>query len=141
MEAIHERGQARRLDVSNVSLEQLQTLCREARVRPRFVQNRCFAAHGWDRRVRAFCAANDMIYQCFSLLTANRDVMASSVLAKIAKRHGRTAAQVVFRFALDVGMLPLTGTTDAQHMRDDLDATDFRLETEEIERVDRIDLS
>src|SRR3712207_7235718 len=41
--------------------------------------------------------------------------------SRIAQRHGRTVAQVVFRFALDVGMVPLTGTTDPDHMRADLD--------------------
>ncbi len=44
MEAIHSSGRARLLGVSNVTLEQLQDLCGKARVRPRFVQNRCFAA-------------------------------------------------------------------------------------------------
>ena len=43
MEAIHSSGRARLLGISNVTLEQLQSLCKEARVRPRFVQNRCYA--------------------------------------------------------------------------------------------------
>ena len=51
MEALHEGGRARLLGVSNVTLEQLDRLCREARVRPSFVQNRCYAARGWDRPV------------------------------------------------------------------------------------------
>ncbi|MDB5312327.1 MAG: morA, partial [Gemmataceae bacterium] len=51
-------------------------------------------------------------------------------------RHGRSAAQVVFRFALDVGMVPLTGTTAAAHMRADLDVLDFRLEPEEVELIE-----
>src|SRR5205823_6310904 len=67
MEAIHDSGRVRLLGVSNVSLEQLQALCEKARVRPRFVQNRCYAVRGWDRRVRQFCAANGLIYQGFSL--------------------------------------------------------------------------
>ena len=139
MEAIHDSGRARLLGVSNVSLEQLQSLCQEARVRPRFVQNRCYAVRGWDRRIREFCAANEMVYQGFSLLTANRDVMTRPELTKIAKRHGRTISQVVFRFALDVGMLPLSGTTDANHMRADLDVCDFCLKPEEIELIERLD--
>jgi diketogulonate reductase-like aldo/keto reductase len=49
MEPLHAGGRAWLLGVSNVSLEQLQALCRQARVRPRFVQNRCHAARGWDR--------------------------------------------------------------------------------------------
>jgi diketogulonate reductase-like aldo/keto reductase len=136
MEAIHDSGRASLLGVSNVSLEQLQALCREARIRPRFVQNRCYAATGWDRRIREFCAANSIIYQGFSLLTANREVMARPEMARIAHRHGSSVSQVVFRFALDVGMVALTGTTDAGHMRADLDVFDFRLRPEEVDLIE-----
>jgi diketogulonate reductase-like aldo/keto reductase len=138
MEACHDGGRVRLLGISNVTLEQLQLLCGEARVAPRFVQNRCYAAQGWDRHVRRFCAANELIYQGFSLLTANRQALASPELTQIAQRHGRTASQIVFRFALDVGMLPLTGTSNAQHMREDLGVFDFRLEPGEIERIENV---
>ena len=71
MEAIHVSDRVRMLGISNVSLDQLQCLCERARIRPRFVQNRCYAATAWDRRVREFCAAGDITYQGFSLLTAH----------------------------------------------------------------------
>jgi diketogulonate reductase-like aldo/keto reductase len=116
MEAIHDSGRVRFLGVSNVSLEQLQRLCQEARVQPRFVQNRCYATRGWDSRVREFCEANGLTYQGFSLLTANRDLMAHPEMARIAKRHGRTVSQIVFRFAIDVGMIILTGTSSVKHI-------------------------
>jgi diketogulonate reductase-like aldo/keto reductase len=138
MEAIHQSGRARLLGVSNVTLEQLQSLCRQARVRPFFVQNRCYAAQGWDRGVREFCAANGLVYQGFSLLTANRAVLAYPEMARIARRHGRSVAQVVFRFALDVGMVALTGTTDAEHMREDLEVFAFRLDPDEVGRIERL---
>ncbi|MDA1229964.1 MAG: aldo/keto reductase [Planctomycetota bacterium] len=138
MEVIHDSGRARLLGVSNVTLEQLQSLCHEARIRPRFVQNRCYAVRGWDRGIREFCAANDMTYQGFSLLTGNRNVITRPESVQIAKRHGRTVAQIVFRFALDVGMLPLTGTTDADHMRLDLDVFDFHLEPAELQTIERM---
>ncbi len=141
MEAVHASGRARLLGVSNVSLEQLRRLCQGARVPPRFVQNRCYAARGWDRAVRAFCAANGLVYQGFSLLTANREALARPELARIARRHGRSVNQVVFRFALDVGMIPLTGTTDPGHMRADLEVFDFRLGPEEVEQIERLALA
>lgn len=136
MEAIHDSGKARLLGVSNVSAEQLRLLCEKARVRPRFVQNRCYASRGWDRRVREVSTEHGLIYQGFSLLTANRDVLTHPEIARIARRHGRTVNQVVFRFALDAGMVPLTGTTDAGHMREDLAVFDFRLEADEMARID-----
>ena len=138
MEAIHSSGRARLLAISNVTLKQFQSLYKEARVRPRFVQNRCHAAQGWGRRIRQFCAANGVVYQGFSLLTANRKVTAHRQLIRMAERHGRTASQIVFRFAIDVGMVPLTGTTDAEHMREDLDVFHFRLEAKEVAIIDTL---
>ncbi len=132
MEAIHASGRARMLGVSNFNLEQLQCLWQEARVRPRFVQNRCYAVRGWDRPVREFCRVNGVVYQGFSLLTANRQTLAATDLAQIAARYGRTIPQMIFRFAIEVGMIPLTGTTDTEHMQADLEVFDFRLEPAEV---------
>jgi len=136
MEAIHDSGRVRLLGVSNITIEQLERLCQRARVPPRFVQNRCYAIHGWDRRVREFCAANGLVYQGFSLLTANRAALAHPKVAQIAKLRGRTVSQVVFRFTLEVGMVPLTGTSDAAHMKADLEVFDFHLEPEELELIE-----
>jgi len=138
MEAIHSSGRARLLGISNVTLKQLQSLCKEARVPPRFVQNRCYAAQGWDLLIRQFCAANGVVYQGFSLLTANRKVTAHHELIQMAERHGRTVNQIVFRFAIDIGMVPLTGTTDAEHMREDLDVFNFRLEPKEVAIIETL---
>jgi len=138
MEAIHASGRARLLGVSNVTLEQLQLLCREAQVRPRFVQNRCFAVLGWDRQVRQFCAENEIVYQGFSLLTANPEALAHPDMAQIARRHNRTPSQIVFGFALQVGMIPLTGTSDPEHMRMDLTAFDIELTPEEVALIERL---
>ena len=138
MEAIHDSGQARMLGVSNINLEQLVSLCDGASIRPNFVQNRCFAALNWDGRIREFCTANGIVYQGFSLLTANHEALMSSKVARIAASHGRTVPQIVFRFAIELGMIALTGTTDANHMRADLDVFGFHLEPEEIEQIERV---
>ncbi len=136
MEALHHSGQARRLGVSNVSLEQLTTLHQGSRVKPASVQNRCFAIHGWDRDVRAFCARQGIVYQGFSLLTANARELGSPAVVRAARRTGRTPAQVVFRFALQVGMLPLTGSSSPAHLQEDLACFDFELEPAEVRAIE-----
>ena len=138
MESLHAEGRVRLIGVSNFSLEQLQMLCAAARVPPRFVQNRCYATTGWDRGTRHFCQQHEMCYQGFSLLTANRPVLRSPVVRQVAVRLARTPAQIVFRFALDAGMIPLTGTTDAEHMKADLDVFDFQLQPDEITEIEQI---
>jgi diketogulonate reductase-like aldo/keto reductase len=123
MEALHASGRVRLLGVSNVSRAQLELLCERAKAPPAFVQNRCYARTGWDRATRELCARHGIVYQGFSLLTANRRELEQPALRAIATRLKLTPAQLVFRFAQQVGMLPLTGTTDPAHMREDLAAT------------------
>jgi diketogulonate reductase-like aldo/keto reductase len=138
MEEIADSGHARLLGVSNISLEQLERLCEGARIRPTFVQNRCYASRGWDRQVREYCVANNVIYQGFSLLTANREAIASAEVARIATRYQKSIGQIIFRFALDKGMIPLTGTSSFDHMHADLDVFEFELSSDEISRIERL---
>jgi len=126
------------LGASNVALDQLEQLCGIAAVPPTFVQNRCFAATGWDAEVRAFCRAHDIVYQGFSLLTANLDELRKRAFREIVQRVGRTPAQVVFRFALQIGIVPLTGTTSPAHMREDLAVETFELSAEDVARIERL---
>ena len=130
MESLFDNQLVRYLGVSNMSLNQLQIIFEGARIKPRFIQNRCFASQGWDRDVRQYCKEKDITYQGFSLLTANPYVMPA--IMPIANRLNMTPAQVLFRFAQQIGMIPLTGTSSSQHMSEDLslnfDLTDKELE-------------
>lgn len=138
MEALHDKGQSRLLGVSNFQRDQLELLVGNARVKPHFVQNRCFARTAWDRDIREFCADHAVVYQAFSLLTANREVLARPEVAATARRHQRTIPQIIFRFAVQVGMIPLTGTTDRTHMREDLEIFDFQLDDSEVHQLEHI---
>jgi diketogulonate reductase-like aldo/keto reductase len=138
MEELRREGRVHLLGVSNVSLEQLELLCARARVAPAFVQNRCYAGQGWDRAVRRFCRAHGIVYQGFSLLTANRAELGAPQVAAIARRLEATVPQVVFRFALGVGMLPLTGTSDRVHMAQDLASAQLELTAEELTTLEAI---
>jgi diketogulonate reductase-like aldo/keto reductase len=140
MEELYQSGKTKMIGVSNITAAQLAELCEEADVKPMVVQNRCFAVLGWDQEVREICQAYEVIYQGFSLLTANREVLADGEIQGIARGLNATPAQIIFRFAMQIGMLPLTGTTNEQHMREDLQAEQFTLSSEEIEGIERIAL-
>lgn len=135
MEALLDEGTVRRLGVSNVSAAQLRSLCEGAVVKPTFCQNRCYASRGWDAEVRRVCDDHGVVYQGFSLLTANRSVWHGAAVRALAARHGATPAQILFRFAQRMGMLPLTGTTDAAHMRADLAACGLALTGDELRTI------
>ncbi len=138
MEEFHAAGSVRFLGVSNVALDQLEELAKSAQVQPAFVQNRCFASTGWDKHIRAFCSEREIIYQGFSLLTANEKALKSAAFLDLVRRVGRTAEQVVFRFARQQGMLPLTGTTRIEHMRADLAVDEFDLSDDDLRLIENL---
>ena len=131
-------GRTRLLGVSNVSLRHLEQMSATGAEAPAFVQNRCFARVGWDRAVRAFCAQRSIVYQGFSLLTANPEVLQHPLVSRLAARLGATRPQVVFRFAQAVGMLPLTGTTDPEHMTKDLASRDLAPSADEVRAIESL---
>lgn len=141
IEALYRRGEARSIGVSNFSRDQLRELCDGADIAPQVVQNRCFARRRWDADVRALCREEGITYQAFSLLTANGEIARDRRFGEIAERRGLTPAQVVFSFALAVGMIPLTGTTKAEHMREDLACLDYELAGEDVELIENIAVS
>ncbi len=140
MEDLYRLGKCKIIGISNVMPGQLTELCERAKVKPMVVQNRCFAALGWDQEVREICRNHDVIYQGFSLLTANAQFLSAPEIQSICRRLGAGPAQVIFRFAMQIGMLPLTGTTSQQHMQEDLQAEKLELSGEEIQLIETIAL-
>ncbi len=128
----------RLLGVSNVSLEHLKQMEASRVELPAFVQNRCYARLGWDRDVRQFCREHNIVYQGFSLLTANQEVLNHPLIASIATSTGATPAQIIFRFANSIGILPLTGSTNAEHMKQDLAILSLKLPPEAMEAINSL---
>jgi diketogulonate reductase-like aldo/keto reductase len=133
-----EAGRARVLGVSNVSLRHLEQMVGYHGEAPAFVQNRCFARLGWDREIRAFCRNHHIVYEGFSLLTANPEVLQHPAVRKLAQTREATIAQIIFRFAQLVGILPLTGTTNPTHMAQDLESRHIDLSQDEIQQIESL---
>jgi diketogulonate reductase-like aldo/keto reductase len=140
MEALARARRVRLLGVSNISLHQLGRLCEHAAIKPAFVQNRCYASTGWDREVRRFCTQHAIVYQGFSLLTANSRELGSASVRAIAARLSATVPQVVFAFAVAARMLPLTGTSNPDHMTQDLGSGALRLTAADTQAIETVAL-
>jgi diketogulonate reductase-like aldo/keto reductase len=131
-------GRTRLIGVSNVSLDHLQQIAAAGSEPPSFVQNRCYASLGWDREVRLFCRERGVLYQGFSLLTANIDVVHHPMIAALASRLNATPPQIIFAFARALGTLPLTGTSSPEHMQQDLASVNLVLPSEAVHAIESL---
>lgn len=138
MEELYDQGLVKQIGVSNVTYAQLQNIYGFAKVKPTFVQNRCYARMGWDKEVRFFCQDNKISYQGFSLLTANKDELGRPLLQQLSEKYNKSIPQITFKFAQQLGMITLTGTTNPDHMVLDLKINDFELTPEEILQIEHL---
>lgn len=139
MEAIHDRGGARQLGISNCYDPALfQRLYQETRVKPSVLQNRFYADTGYDKELRAFCRERGIVFQSFWTLTANPQILRSRVVQELARTYRKTEAQIFFRYLTQTGIVPLTGTTSDQHMQEDLAIFDFEIAADALPRIEAL---
>ena len=131
-------GRTRAIGVSNVSLSHLEQMVAAGTENPAFVQNRCYASLGWDREVRHFCRERGIVYQGFSLLTANVDVLHHALVRSLATSLNTTAPQIIFAFSRAIGILPLAGTSNAEHMTQDLASLNLALPPEAVSAIESL---
>jgi diketogulonate reductase-like aldo/keto reductase len=136
MEKIHKAGGARQLGISNCyNTEVIRSLYADANVKPAVVQNRFYQETGYDAGLRHWCSNHGVIYQSFWTLTANPHILASNTVRTIARKYKKTEAQIFFRYLSHSGIVPLTGTTSEQHMKEDLSIFDFGLSSGDLKNV------
>jgi diketogulonate reductase-like aldo/keto reductase len=136
MEKIQKTGGARQLGISNCyDTDVIRSLYADAGVKPAIIQNRFYQETGYDADLRHWCSDHEVIYQSFWTLTANPHILSSNIIRTIAWKYKKTEAQIFFRYLSLSGIVPLTGTTSEQHMREDLGIFDFELSSEDLYNV------
>ena len=121
MEQLVDSGKVRQLGISNCyDQQQFEYLYQQARIKPAVLQNRFYADSGYDCGLRQFCRQQHIVYQSFWTLTANPQLLGHETVQQLAKQYQCTTAQLFFRYLTQTDILPLTGTSSAQHMREDL---------------------
>jgi len=142
MEEIKLQGKVKQLGISNCyDLSLLRALYEKAKVKPAVVQNRFYLESGYDKELRKWCADRNILYQSFWTLTANPFILSNPSVRKLSSKYGCTEPQVFFKYLIEKGIVPLTGTCDPLHMKQDLDVLrneNFEFEDEELADMDSL---
>ncbi|OJD28655.1 aldo-keto reductase [Diplodia corticola] len=113
--------QVRQLGISNVSQPILEVLCRSSTVKPAVVQNRFYAATGYDVSLRHFCREHGIVYESFWTLTGNPQLLQSTPVFMLAQFAGVSAEVALYALVMAADVVVLNGTTNAARMREDLE--------------------
>jgi len=120
-ESFYDDGKVRKLGISNFyDIHAVQHLFQNARIKPSIIQNRFYSETNFDTEIRQFCKRNDITYQSFWTLTANRNALSHSSVMDLAKKKELTPQTLMYAFMMMLGHTPLDGTTDRVHMMQDV---------------------
>ena len=134
---LREEGRARSIGVSNFTPAHLQRLIDETGVVPAVNQIELHPRFQ-QRELRAFDAERGIVTESWSPLAQGKLVGDPTVDA-VARRHGRTAAQVILRWHLDLGLVVIPKSSRPERMRENLDVLDFRLDADDMARLAALD--
>ncbi|KAL3803200.1 hypothetical protein HJC23_003475 [Cyclotella cryptica] len=122
MEESVDEGKVKQLGISNFyRLEDVKWAYDNARIKPKVVQNRFYSESGHDVDIRRFCKENDIEYQSFWTLGANRGAYQHEAALEIADKYNVSPEGLFYAFCMAIGITPLDGTTSEIHMREDIE--------------------
>jgi diketogulonate reductase-like aldo/keto reductase len=87
---------------------------------------------GWSREMLDFCGRHGIVIQAYSPLTRARR-LDNERLRSVAARHGRTPAQVLLRWSLQRGTVPLPKANRHDHLAENLEALEFELSAADLD--------
>lgn len=133
MERLVDQQQVQLLGMSNCyDVEYFQKFYKDVRIKPSILQNRFYQETSWDVDLRHFCRQNDILYQSFWTLTANPALLRHQVVKNFAKKYQSTPESILYRYIIERGGMPLNGTTNPQHMVEDLENIKKPMDPEDV---------
>ncbi len=132
-ERIQGEGRIRTIGVSNFRIEDLQRLEREAEVQPTVNQIELHPSLQQDE-LRAWQVEHGIATEAWSPL-AQGALLDEEAIVSIGERHGKTAAQAILRWHLQLGNIVIPKSVTPQRIRENLDVFDFELSDEEMATI------
>jgi 2,5-diketo-D-gluconate reductase A len=138
LEKLYADGRVRAIGVSNFTVETLQRLFDETGVVPAVNQIELHPQLA-QRELRAFHAEHGIATEAWGPLGRGKGLLDLPVPAEIGARHGKTPAQVVLRWHLQLGNVVIPKSVTPSRIAENIDVFDFTLTPGEIAEIDALD--
>lgn len=135
LERAYKAGKLRAIGVSNFPVEKLQEVLDHCEIPPMVMQ---VEGHPYypAEAVKPFCDQHHIQLQCwYPLGHGSSELLQDPVITDIAQAHGKSAAQVVLRWHIQMGFCPVPGSKSPAHMQENGEIFGFALTPEEMERI------
>ena len=141
MEKYAAEGKIRSLGLSNWYIEELTDFLPQVNIKPALVQNEIHPYYQ-EQAVVPFIQEKGIVVQCWYPLGGRgytKELLTDETITAIASAHGVSAAQVILRWDLQRGVVVIPGSSNPDHIRENLDLFGFELTPEEMDRIAALD--
>ncbi len=141
MEEYVKKGKIHSIGLSNWYIEELTEFLPEMTIMPSLVQNEIHPYYQ-EKDVVPFIQEKGIVMQGWYPLGGRghtSELLSDPVIKKIAEAHNVTSAQVILRWNLQRGIVVIPGSSNPEHIRENLDLLSFELSDEEMEQMSSLD--
>lgn len=139
LETLYREGKVRAIGVSNFNSARLMDLCLHCKIKPSVNQVELHPYFQQKELVK-FCKEENIVVLAWSPLGQGKiDFSKDKILTGIANNHGKTIQEVILRWDLQNGIIPLPRTGSVEHLRSNYDIFDFQLSNEEMQLISDLD--
>jgi len=141
MEKYVAEGKIHSLGLSNWYIEELTDFLPKVSVMPSLVQNEIHPYYQ-EQDVVPFIQEKGIAVQCWYPLGGRGytgELLGNEVICSIAKAHGVSSAQVILRWDLQRGIVVIPGSSNPDHIRENLDLFGFELTEDEMRQIQALD--
>ena len=139
MEEAYKQGLAKAIGVSNFTPDRLVDLCFFAKTKPMLNQVETHVFYQQKTAREVMCKYGVQPESWGSLAQGRANCFTDPVLLEIAKKYGKSAAQIALRFLVQSSIIAIPKSTHAERMRQNFEIFDFKLTAEEMERLEALD--
>lgn len=138
LERLHADGRARAIGVSNFGIGHIERLRDFASVWPPHVNQ--LELHPWaqQRDVVAYCQKNGIVVQAYCPIVRNQKA-GDPTVAAIADKHQVTPNQILIRYSLQKGWVPLPKSDNPARIKANADVYGFQLDGDDMAALDGLD--
>jgi 2,5-diketo-D-gluconate reductase A len=138
MEEIYASGRAKAVGVSNFQPAHLRRVIDETGTVPAVNQ---IELHPYltQREPRDVHAEHDIATEAWSPLAKGGDLLKEQVVTSLAEKYGRTAAQIVLRWHVQLGNVVIPKSVTPSRVRENFDLFDFELADDDVESISALD--
>lgn len=136
MEEACNAGKAKAIGVSNYTVKHLEELLRECSVKPAVNQVELHVFLQQPELIE-YCQSNGIVVEAYSPLAHGHGLDDESLLA-IAKKHGKTTAQIMLHWCIEQGLVVLPKSTHEKRIKENIELFDFKLDDEDLDRIKKL---